>query len=589
MRFKSIAIENYKSFWNNQEIKLETGFNLFLGANNSGKTTALEVLDLNFSMNEPHRSIVNIKDYGEVNNGKSKFQAKLSTDIYELYKIINEPIYLPIPLNSNDTSTLLAKPNFDIYVEFGGDSDSSVFEWVTDISNASSKQVAGQVYSTNIVKAADNTISCSSPNNYGVSSTTGGYYEKYIQLIYRFSAQRRPAATSGHGGDARLDREATNLPYCLNHLQTNDAHGHKVLCGWINRIFPSVQWVQSTPINQGAIFQVRCLPLDPKNRRDDLAVNLERMGSGIGNVIAMLYVVLTSRQPQVIAIDEPNSFLHPRALRELLQILESEAGQHQLILTAHSADVITSIKPSLITMFEFDGAVTTIKQTDANNISSIRYGLSDLGIRITDLHGRDRVLWVEGQSEEIVMPELLKAFCPEIAAGTAVLRVEYTGTFTKKGVAPDEVSKLYTRLSGSSGLVPPMVAILLDRELRKVEECAAIEASTDKTLVFLERRMLENYLLSPQAIEATLNSLGENVTQELIQASLKKAGLSDTSDLSKIDGAKILEKVFSELSESRHEFTKTRDVPALVSWLIVNEQVFLQPLGGFLRKTFKLN
>ena len=94
MRFKSIAIENYKSFWNNQEIKLETGFNLFLGANNSGKTTALEVLDLNFSMNEPHRSIVNIKDYGEVNNGKSKFQAKLSTDIYELYKIINVKIVL---------------------------------------------------------------------------------------------------------------------------------------------------------------------------------------------------------------------------------------------------------------------------------------------------------------------------------------------------------------------------------------------------------------------------------------------------------------------------------------------------------------
>ena len=313
------------------------------------------------------------------------------------------------------------------------------------------------------------------------------------------------------------------------------------------------------------------------------------MGSGIGNVIAMLYVVLTSRQPQVIAIDEPNSFLHPRALRELLQILESEASQHQLILTAHSADVITSIKPILITMFEFDGAVTTIKQTDANNISSIRSGLSDLGIRITDLHGRDRVLWVEGQSEEIVMPELLKAFCPEIAAGTAVLRVEYTGTFTKKGVAPDEVSKLYTRLSGSSGLVPPMVAILLDRELRKVEECAAIEASTDKTLVFLERRMLENYLLSPQAIEATLNSLGANVTQELIQASLEKANLSKTSDLLKIDGAKILKQVFSELSEARLEFTKTRDVPALVTWLIVNEQAFLHPLGGFFRKTFKLN
>ena len=43
MYFKSIEIENYKSFWKNQEIKLEKGFNLFIGANNSGKTTALKL------------------------------------------------------------------------------------------------------------------------------------------------------------------------------------------------------------------------------------------------------------------------------------------------------------------------------------------------------------------------------------------------------------------------------------------------------------------------------------------------------------------------------------------------------------------
>ena len=387
-----------------------------------------------------------------------------------------------------------------------------------------------------------------------------------------------------HTNDAKLDRIATNLPFCINHLNTNDAHGHKQLCEWVNRISPNVQWVQAPSINNGQ-FEVRCLPLLPESRRDDLAVPLHCMGSGIGNVIAMLYVVLTSRQPQVIAIDEPNSFLHPRALRELLQILATEATQHQIILTAHSADVLTAIKPSLITMFDFDGATTSIKQVGAQDISLLRTNLSDLGIHMTDLHGRDRVLWVEGQTEEIIMPELLRTFCPEIAAGTAVLRVEHTGTFEKKGVDPTEVSKLYTRLSGSSALVPPMVAILLDRELHSKEECAKLEKKSN--LKFLERRMLENYVLIPEAIATVLNALGESVTTEKITELLKNRGVTETSDFTKLDGAKVLKEIFTEVSEARHEFKKTRDVPELISYLIANQTDKLSELGTYLKKLFK--
>ena len=323
----------------------------------------------------------------------------------------------------------------------------------------------------------------------------------------------------------------------------------------------------------------------PEMRRDDLAIPLDRMGAGIGNVIAMLYVVSTSRQPQVIAIDEPNSFLHPRALRELLEILATEATQHQIVLTAHSADVLTAIRPSLITMFDFDGAKTSVKQVGAQDISLLRTSLSDLGIHMTDLHGRDRVLWVEGQTEEIVMPELLRTFCSDIAAGTAVLRVEHTGTFEKKGVDPAEVSKLYTRLSGASALVPPMVAILLDRELHTEEECAKLEKKSN--LKFLERRMLENYVLIPEAIASVLNALGEAATVEKISELLVTQGVTENSDFTKLDGAKVLKEIFAEVSEARYEFKKTRDVPELISYLTANKADKLSELGAFLKKLFK--
>ena len=47
MNLTKIEIENYKCFWKPQKVELDNGFNLFVGANNSGKTTMLEALDLN--------------------------------------------------------------------------------------------------------------------------------------------------------------------------------------------------------------------------------------------------------------------------------------------------------------------------------------------------------------------------------------------------------------------------------------------------------------------------------------------------------------------------------------------------------------
>ncbi len=42
----------------------------------------------------------------------------------------------------------------------------------------------------------------------------------------------------------------------------------------------------------------------------------------------MLYVVLTSRESRVIIIDEPQSFLHPGAVRKLFDVLK-DFPQHQ--------------------------------------------------------------------------------------------------------------------------------------------------------------------------------------------------------------------------------------------------------------------
>ena len=135
----------------------------------------------------------------------------------------------------------------------------------------------------------------------------------------------------------------------------------------------------------------------------------------IRDALAMLYVALTAPAQRFILLEEPNSFLHPRALRELLAILAEIGGKHQFFITTHSSDVLRTIKASTVTLLEYDGQRTTIKQTTGDKLHELQAGLVDLGISLTDLHGCDKVLWVEGETEEAIFPMLLRHFFPEMA------------------------------------------------------------------------------------------------------------------------------------------------------------------------------
>ena len=598
MRIDSVAIDNYKVFLDRQSIDFSPGFNLLVGSNNSGKTTVLDVLDLNVGLNDPHRSVKTIPLYGGATAPMSRFEVSIRTRYEELRQLVGwNQVHLPIAddlmrdakeAEAQVRAFAAANREIAIRTEFGHGSlklHMTANEVVVGTSDPSDGTARAAAVLTYAVPSAEPSVTI---HRIALHQVAQNYLNGYQRRIYRFNAQRKPGTDMADQGDGVLDREALRLPFCINHLASNDSHAHKTLCELINRIFPSVKWIEAPPT--GGVFRLRCLPCEPSARRDDLAIPIAKMGTGLGNVIAMLYVALTAREPQVIAIDEPNAFLHPRALRELLSILESVGSQHQYIMTAHSPDVITAVNLSSIVLLDFDGTCTTAKRVNEIDLFALRGHLADLGIRITDLHSRDRVLWVEGQTEELLMPDLLRHAWPEIAASTAVLRVERTGTFSRKGVKPSEVADLYTRLSTSSALVPPMVCILLDAEDRSQAERERITAESSGSLRFLPRRMLECYVLDAEAITAQLNALGCITSIDLVDKALTATlgGDLTSADLADLHGANVLKHVFATLSESTIVFQKTRDVPSLAAWLVRHKPEHLGELRQFLREVFSV-
>lgn len=105
-------------------------------------------------------------------------------------------------------------------------------------------------------------------------------------------------------------------------------------------------------------------------------------------------------------------------------------------------------------------------------------------------------------------------------------------------------------------------------------------------LMFLDRTMMENYVLHPHAIAQILHDHDESVGPENITTHLAK--VVQPGQESAADAATILAEIFSTFTNNKTEFRKTRDVPALIFWLLEHDPEFLAPLGSFLRQVFKL-
>jgi predicted ATPase len=165
--------------------------------------------------------------------------------------------------------------------------------------------------------------------------------------IYLFNAVRFPADEYDTGGNGELASDASNLAQVLDLLYRNKARWERFF-DQVKQVLPQVEAVTFIPSSkEGGKVQARIWNLPESTERIDLTVLLSESGTGVAQVLAILYVVFTSDKPRIIIIDEPQSFLHPGAIRKLFEILNSYP-QHQYIITTHSPTVVVAAGPSAL-------------------------------------------------------------------------------------------------------------------------------------------------------------------------------------------------------------------------------------------------
>ena len=150
---------------------------------------------------------------------------------------------------------------------------------------------------------------------------------------------------------------------------------------------------------------------------DGTPTPIQQKGDGIKSLTALAILNIPARvdRVSVVAIEEPESHLHPESARQLYDTIMSLSQTHQIVLTTHSQLFVnrTNLKENIIVN---DGKATPVKK-----IKEIR---DVLGIHISDnLTNAEHALIVEGEDDKIALEKLLPSM------STKIKRAIQNGTF----------------------------------------------------------------------------------------------------------------------------------------------------------------
>jgi hypothetical protein len=601
MLIDQFQITNYKSFRVSEPIQLSVGFNVFIGKNNSGKTALLEAISLSTLANKPHRHSGIPHGNPLKPTSSVELTVTLTPNDLRLAALNVGAFWFPVPkdLPGDQYLTLpdqyLKQPHqFRFAVGPGGSIGGS--HYPSHAMFQGPPTGLSVEFHVNEERSGFRIGTVASSDNDNFFVAVG---RLLIESIYSFRAERLSLASYQYGDSPTLLSDARNLAVVLNILQGQHQRFER-FNSLVNRVFPSIRRISVRP--RSVNFEIMIWNADAPADRDDLAIELAESGTGIGQVLAMLYIIVTSKSPRIIVIDEPNIFLHPGAIRQLVEIMREDRTGHQYVITTHSPDIIRATETERLYVVERREEESHVTRISPDDVGNFRRALLEVGARLSDLFGADNIIWVEGSTEEECFPKIMRASSGFKPGGLAVIAVRATGDFDGGRAPARAIWEIYNRLSTSGSLMPATLAISLDSEGRSENDIEGAKEASRGLIHFLPRRCFENYLIHPGAIAAVLNSLptfaAAPTAGHSVEAWLQANGGSakykggkfwngdafDMRWLVAIRGALLLHDLFSDLSSAKEEYRKVEHGVALTEWICEFDSKHFSDLARYLQE-----
>ncbi len=183
-----------------------------------------------------------------------------------------------------------------------------------------------------------------------------------------------------------LKRDGSNAAAVLKRLRgPKHSEAYERLCALLSGVVDGVRKVEYKPVGQKETVQFK-QDVGEKRDRTFSALN---MSDGTLRVLGLLLAVYQSKEPTVLAIEEPESTVHPAAAELILEVLADAATRYQVLLTTHSPDLIDSkaLDDSQIRVVAMEKGKTLIGPLAEHSREAIRQRLYTPGelLRVDEL------------------------------------------------------------------------------------------------------------------------------------------------------------------------------------------------------------
>ncbi len=199
----------------------------------------------------------------------------------------------------------------------------------------------------------------------------------YLSYLSADSARTTPEA----GPQERLSQTGDNLPNVIQYLKEQHEERLDKILGVLARRIPRLENVTAEPMQDGRLLlQIKDAPFD----RPVLA---KYASEGALKLLAYLIVLYDPSPPQLIGIEEPENFLHPRLLQELAEECRNASAQTQLLVTSHSPFFVSGLKPEELRVLYRD---------ELGYTQAVRVADMPRAVKMYEAGGKLGHLWMEG-------------------------------------------------------------------------------------------------------------------------------------------------------------------------------------------------
>jgi len=241
-----------------------------------------------------------------------------------------------------------------------------------------------------------------SPGAFPISAELAGAVHQQFAALEWIDPLRRMPTSSPILGHHTLTADVSNLPDVLHWLYNNKPKQFRKIESEVSKLVPNLGKLYTpTQQNQATLGLI-------DDADEDLVYSMNQMSFGTRSVVAIIAKITLATPGSWVCIEEPETYLHPKAQLELFQFLRDEAKTKRMFVATHSTAIAASCPLSSLFIVQRDAenstAIMPVTPADALDV------IEQLGVKPSFSFEAGAIVFVEAGDHVPIFEAWAKKF-----------------------------------------------------------------------------------------------------------------------------------------------------------------------------------